>query len=284
MGCMGAEDPSAIVWVGPRRGTGLSTSPFPRPALRTGHAPLDAPGSPHAHPAEPRARRCDAGSNLQYPGPRLFVASVRRYSPAASWHDNACVASVLPPFAMWTAFPPSDYYGGSAPPTAFDGRRACPIRIGGGPAADGSHVHYRPVDRGGAQLCPCGLATGTPQSFPVASLPAIPTGPRVAVTSTACTAAQPISARLELVDDLRGFQALVSRVHLSVSLAGPGPSGSAVPSRRCRSCSRPSRRLPARAAPSFSRPAATGRGRAFQPARFGSASWRRESLIQSYVG
>ena len=38
---------------------------------------------------------------------------------------------------------------------------------------------------------------------------------------------------LELVDRLRGFQPLVSHVRLSVSLAGPGPSGSAGPSRRC---------------------------------------------------
>ncbi|CAO5226494.1 hypothetical protein FAGKG844_1000005 [Frankia sp. AgKG'84/4] len=27
---------------------------------------------------------------------------------------------------MWTAFPPSDYYGASAPPRAFNGRRIYP--------------------------------------------------------------------------------------------------------------------------------------------------------------
>ena len=35
---------------------------------------------------------------------------------------------------------------------------------------------------------------------------------------------------------LRGVRSLVSLVHLPVSLAGPGPSDSAGPSRRCRGC------------------------------------------------
>ena len=41
------------------------------------------------------------------------------------------------------------------------------------------------------------------------------------------------------------------RLHLPVSLAGPGPSGGADPSRRCRGCSHPRLRPQARAAPSF---------------------------------
>jgi len=36
-------------------------------------------------------------------------------------------------------------------------------------ATDGSHVHCAPVDRIGAQLCPGGIATSTPQAFNVAS-------------------------------------------------------------------------------------------------------------------
>ena len=39
---------------------------------------------------------------------------------------------------------------------------------------------------------------------------------------------------------LRGVQTLVSLVHLPVSLAGPRPSGSAGPSRRCQGCCPPS--------------------------------------------
>jgi hypothetical protein len=50
---------------------------------------------------------------------------------------------------------------------------------------------------------------------------------------------QPESARLELEGLLRGFQPLVPHVRLSVSLAGPRPSGSAGPSRRCQGCFRP---------------------------------------------
>ena len=50
---------------------------------------------------------------------------------------------------------------------------------------------------------------------------------------------------------LEGLYTLVPHVHLSVSLAGPGPSGSADPSRRCQGCSHPPRRLPDQAALSF---------------------------------
>ena len=50
---------------------------------------------------------------------------------------------------------------------------------------------------------------------------------------------------------LERLYTLVPHVHLSVSLGGPGSSGSADPSRRCQGCSHPPRRLPARAALSF---------------------------------
>lgn len=54
---------------------------------------------------------------------------------------------------------------------------------------------------------------------------------------------------------LAGVQPLVSAlVHLPVSLAGPGSSGSADPPRRCQGCSRPPLRLQDRAALSFSEP------------------------------
>jgi hypothetical protein len=88
-------------------------------------------------------------------------------------------------WGVWPAFPTSDYYGGSVPshdqqPTAglpatgLDSRR-------GGRSQDGSHVHHQPVDGVGAQLFPGSLATGTPQTFPVASWPATSTGVRVAL-------------------------------------------------------------------------------------------------------
>ena len=52
---------------------------------------------------------------------------------------------------------------------------------------------------------------------------------------------------------LTGRHALVPRVHLLALLAGPGPSGSADPSRRCQGCSHPCVRLHAQAALSFTR-------------------------------
>jgi hypothetical protein len=61
---------------------------------------------------------------------------------------------------------------------------------------------------------------------------------------------RPISARFEPVQPLRDVNA-GSRVLLSVTLAGPAPSGSAGTSRLCQGCSRPPRHHPDQAAPSF---------------------------------
>ena len=49
-------------------------------------------------------------------------------------------------------------------------------------------------------------------------------------------------------------QALISRVHLLVSLTGPASSGSADTSRRCQGCSHPHQRLLDQAALSFTQP------------------------------
>ena len=75
---------------------------------------------------------------------------------------------------MWPALPAPEYYGGSAPPGPFSGRRAYPRSPGrmparGEPAPDGSRVHRDSLVAVGARLCPSGLATATPQSFTVAS-------------------------------------------------------------------------------------------------------------------
>ena len=77
---------------------------------------------------------------------------------------------------MWPAFPASDYYGGSVPSPSRQPTAGLPVAaLGGrreGRLGNGSHVHHVPVDRMGAQLFPCSIATGTPQAFPVASEPA----------------------------------------------------------------------------------------------------------------
>ena len=92
-------------------------------------------------------------------------------------------------------------------------------------------------------MFPCSLATSTPQAFLVASPPALLTGFGVAPDNNieACTAVRPMSARFGAGSSLEGVRPLVSaHVHLPVLLAEPGPSGSAEPSRRSRSCFPPS--------------------------------------------
>jgi hypothetical protein len=74
---------------------------------------------------------------------------------------------------MRPAFPVSEYYGGSAPlrphePTVGLPAAALAARSDGR-RRSGSHVHHVPIDGGSAQLFPDSLATGTPQSFAVAS-------------------------------------------------------------------------------------------------------------------
>ena len=74
---------------------------------------------------------------------------------------------------MWSAFPTSDYYGSSAPPRRHQPTTGLPadqLAAGReGDRRDGSHVHLDPFDGVGAQLCPCNIATVTPQTFAVAS-------------------------------------------------------------------------------------------------------------------
>ena len=136
---------------------------------------------------------------------------------------------------MWPAFPTSDYYEGSVPsqghqPTAGLPAAGLAGRRGGRPQ-DGSHVHHRPIDGVGAQLFPCSLATSTPQTFPVASSPATQPAPESpAHARTACTAARPISARLEPVLSLEGVQPLVPASYTFPSCL-PGPGRLAVPAR-----------------------------------------------------
>ena len=57
---------------------------------------------------------------------------------------------------------------------------------------------------------------------------------------------------------LRGFNHWFLSLHLSVSLAGPAPSGSAGTSRRCQGCFPPSPASPGSGCPQLHRPAATG--------------------------
>jgi hypothetical protein len=68
---------------------------------------------------------------------------------------------------------------------------------------DGSRVHCNSFDEGGAQLCPCGIATATPQHFTVASQTDIHMPTHEFPASTAADAGahrtRPTSTRLEPV-------------------------------------------------------------------------------------
>ena len=75
------------------------------------------------------------------------------------------------------------------------------------PAADaqgrirnGSRVHCGSLNEGGARLCPCGLAAGTPQPFPAASLAAHAhrRGSSLPQHATGARRIQPRSTRFEL--------------------------------------------------------------------------------------
>jgi hypothetical protein len=194
-------------------------------------------------------------------------------------------------FAMWTAFPPSDYYRPSAPPPGH--RRTthlprCTHQAGRGsreptgwfprsprtvrqvrwPALPLRHRH------GYAAVLHRGLPTG--ETNPIQEFPARHEGPVRAAN-------QPISTGFELAKVLRGFTPLVPRVHLPVSLAGPAPSGSTGASRRCQGCS-PSAPVvsPKPTAPSSYRLAATRRRqRSYTLARSRGASWRTVSHLHS---
>ena len=106
---------------------------------------------------------------------------------------------------MRPAFPTSDYYEGSAPPQGQQPTASLPTNRG--QPQDGSHVHRRPIDGGGAQLFPCSLATSTPQTFLMASAPATKfrRRSRPPHSGQTCTAPRPTSARLEPMPRLRGF-------------------------------------------------------------------------------
>ena len=179
------------------------------------------------------------GLDLQYPafghhGGVVQLVGVHRRQPPGL--PSASAANLLTPFAMCAAFPPSDYYGVSAPPGPVSRRCACPAAALAARARaepDGSHVHCRSIDERGVQLCPCGLATVTPQTFTVASLPTTQASSGVTKTRSRalmCAASTPYPPDLRRGLRLRGFMTLVPLVRLLVSLTRPGPSGSTRPS------------------------------------------------------
>ena len=158
---------------------------------------------------------------------------------------------------MCPALPDSQYYGGSAP-SRTDRSTVDPARPPTPEAWDRARTEtvpvftYNSLDEGGAQLCPCGIATVTPQHFTVASranihMPTLefPTRP---TPENGCAPHPAHIHQIGAGEPLRDVVTLVPRVLLFVTLAGPTPSGSTGMSRLCQGCSHPPRHLPGRAA------------------------------------
>ena len=100
-----------------------------------------------------------------------------------------------------------------------------------------------------------------------------------------CAAAQPTSAKFELVDLLRGVQSLVPRVRLLPRLPGPPHVAILVRPVVVRAAVHPFSRTRDQAALSFGRLAATSRRRCpFITTRFKSASWRSMSQHHNSFG
>ncbi len=99
------------------------------------------------------------------------------------------------------------------------------------------------------------------------------------------TALRPRSTRFEPLGLLRGVQPLVPHVRLFVLLAGPRPSGSAGPSRRCQGCCPPSPPPRGSGCPQLRWLAAMSQWRCpFTTAGFESASWRSMSATHRSSG
>lgn len=170
--------------------------------------------------------------------------------------------NTLGPFAMYAAFPRSDYYEPSAPPHGHRPTTRLPAghRLDGvtnGEPCGGSHVHRSPINGRGARLCPCDIAVTTPQAFTTASLPSTskPPGSSRHPKAPVRIAHQPTSIGFELAYLLRSFTTPVPCVHRPISLTRPGPSDSPGPSRLCQGRLPPARVVSRRpAALSFTRP------------------------------
>jgi hypothetical protein len=241
------------------------------------------------HVIEPATRivgrpKVQLGLHPPYPRPRL----IRPWPRLTGIHQrllslqNLTCMNPLGPFAMYAAFPRSDYYEPSAPPEALGRRRAFPpppawtAGRGRKPGVVPTFTMNRSTKEV-SRFAPAAHATATPQTFTVASQPASLIRPRSCPPhpGRARTATQPVSSGFELVHLLRGFRTLVPRVHLSVSLDGPAPSGSIDASRRCRGCLPSSPSSPGSDCPQLRYAAATAsRCRHFTSTRLHGASWR----------
>ncbi len=189
---------------------------------------------------------------------------------------------------MWPAFPASDYES-SAPSRRHQPTTSLPahrpedqwVRD----RRDGSHVHRMTARPGRRPAMPLphrhDYAADLHRGLPTGDINRLEEFPDPHRSGARGGPAQIRQIRAGGVG-LRGFQPLVSHVHLLDSLAGPEPSGSTDPSRRCRGCCPPSPASPGSGCPQLHQPAATSRRRCpFITARSHSTSWRSKSASHS---
>src|SRR6266542_1077822 len=183
------------------------------------------------------------GLDLQYPALRLaygvgqFVGIHRRHP---SWSPG------IPGLRLRTCWPPSPCArlsrartttGPPSHPDVIGRRRTCPpsgrLPKGWGDTRMVPTFTTDSSKKGGARLYPGSFATATPQTFTVASPPDSTAGFGVEPCAgrRPCAAHRPVSVRFDTGTGLTGLPTAVPRVHLLLSLAGPGSSDSADPSR-----------------------------------------------------
>ena len=116
------------------------------------------------------------------------------------------------------------------PPTRMDSRPRGAVR-------DGSRVHCEPIDQRGIQLLPrqprCEYAAAFPRSLSTGIANRLQSQPTPTVSCALHPG--PYPPDLSRCHDY-GALSLVSLVYRLISLAGPGLSGSATPSRLCQRC------------------------------------------------
>jgi hypothetical protein len=144
------------------------------------------------------------GVHLQYP--RMRVAGVHRRPPGIAalplrsrCPPLPCGRLSRPPW--WDVTPTTTTGPVSLPTPLADGEPSLRQRgmLAGGWRRSVPTFVLDPFDGVGVQLCPWGLAMGTPQSFPMASWPSFTQRLRSRPKMRACTPPRPISTRLEPV-------------------------------------------------------------------------------------
>src|SRR5215211_6848319 len=114
------------------------------------------------------------GSLVPEPRPQQPTAAARRCSLAASEHSIFRTANSLLSFALWPAFPTSDYYESSVPLPSRQTTAVLPFVGSSKPSerrlGNGSHVHHTPIDGGaGPSSSPAALRWVRRRHFPSAS-------------------------------------------------------------------------------------------------------------------